>query len=205
MQGPRVGGVSTCPSCKSRIEASYKKLSLNYYLASMVGVISLMTASVLIFKYSGLTQEVFAALFIFLSLVYSLSLNKILTGRFFANPRMVIEYELCSGISYQEEIQSRRELLATWLENADTDFIGFIRYLFNTDYVWESLDDQSQSILMHVHANADNLPDQQQLSDSNPVTLSGDLNCVEALKAEYLPMLRPIVKNLKDSPLEYRA
>lgn len=118
---------------------------------------------------------------------------------------MVIEYKLCAGISYQEEIQSRREILATWLENADTDFIGFIRYLFNTDYVWESLDDQSQSILMHVHANADNLPNRQQLSDSNPATLSDDLKRVDALKAEYLPMLRPIVEHLKDSPLEYQG
>ena len=206
MQGPQVGQIATCPKCKSRIVASYKKLSFNYYMGSLVGVISLMAASVLMIKYSGVRHEVIAGSFILLVLIYSLLMNKLNFGRWFvANPRMIIEYKFCSGTSHKEEIKLRRKLLLSWIEKADSDFIGFVRYLFNTDYVWESLDDQSQGILMEIHANTDTLPDHEQLSGWSSATVTEDLRCIDTLKAEYLPALRPVIEKLRDSPLNYGA
>lgn len=206
MRGPQVGQLATCPKCKSRIVASYKKLSFNYYMGNLVGGISLMAASVLMIKFSGFRQEVSAGLFIVLALTYSLLMNKLHFGRWFVlNPKMAIEYKFVSGTSYKDEIKLRRKLLLSWIEKADSDFIGFIRYLFNTDYVWESLDDQSQGILMEIHARTDTLPDHGQLSGWSPAKVTEDLRCIDTLKAEYLSALRPLIEELKGSPLDYQA
>ena len=203
MSGPHVGGISTCPKCKSKIVATYKKLSLNNYLASMVGAVLLMLAVVLMVKHSGLRQQVVASLFILLWLAYSLFLSKVQTGRLFGNPWRVIEYDFYSGVSYEEEIKLRRELFYNWLDNAETDFVGFIRYLYDTEYIWESLDNESQDLLMDVYAQADTLPDQRQLTGYSGDRSRTDQERIDSLRIKYLPLVRPVLKKVKESTMDY--
>lgn len=201
MRAPQEAQVVRCSKCYSEITA----IRENLVEQSLWKLLVLLSAvPVLSFLFGDYFQS-HAALFGFLSTVVVLAINKYLFGSYFFDSKPVIHYVYVHGHSFPEEIQLRRERLHGWLERGDSDFIGFIRFLFNTDYVWDNLDDQSQNLLMKIHDRADTLPGREQLSGWNSATLDDDLRRVDVLKAEYLPEMRPIIEKLRDSPLNYQA
>ncbi|WP_370292521.1 hypothetical protein [Thalassolituus sp.] len=142
--------------------------------------------------------------FVFLSIFIVIILNKYFFGSYFFNPKLVIKYVYVNGHSFPEEVRLRKERLNLWLGKAESDFIGFIRYLYSTDYVWKGLNFEQQKVLMELHAKMDTLPSQDQISGWSSDHREDDLKRIDALKDEYSLQLGAIVESLDGVSLDFQ-
>ncbi|MEK9712670.1 MAG: hypothetical protein VW258_08890, partial [Thalassolituus sp.] len=197
---PLEGQVVTCSKCYSEVTAR-REHSVDQSSWKVLVLISVVPILSVFIGHYFKNHPVF---FVFLSAVIVISINKYLFGSYFFSHKPVTKYVYVHGHSFPEEVRLRKETLNAWLEKAGSDYIGFIRYLFCTDYVWKGLNSQQQKVLMELHAKTDTLPSQDQIAGWSSDRLQDDLKRIDALDGEYELQLRAIVESLDELSLDFQ-
>lgn len=197
---PLQSQVVKCGKCYSEVTAR-RDHSVNQSSWKVLVLISVIAGLSVLFGHYFENHPVY---FVFLSAVIVSAINKYLFGSYFFAPKPVTTYVYVRGHSFPEEVRLRKETLNAWLEKAGSDYIGFIRYLFCTDYVWKGLNSQQQKVLMELHAKTDTLPSQEQIAGWSSHRREDDLKRIEALKDEYKLQLDLIVESLDERSLDFQ-
>lgn len=197
---PLEGQVVRCSKCYSEITAR-RDHSVKQNPWKVLVLISVVAGLSVLFGHYFENHPVF---FVFLWAVIVSAINKYLFGSYFFAPKQVTTYVYVHGHSFPEEMRIRKEKLNTWLEKVESDYIGFIRYLFSTDYVWKGLDSEQQQVLTELHAKTDTLPSRDQIAGWSSRYREGDLKRIEALKGECKLKLHSIVESLDEMSLDFQ-
>ena len=197
---PLEGQVVKCSKCYSEITAR-RDHSVNQSSLRVLMLMSTVPILSVLFGHYFKNHPVF---FVCLSVVVVITINKYLFGSYFIDTKPVVKYVYVHGHSFPEEVRLRKEKLNIWLEKAESDYIGFIHYLFSTDYVWKGLDSEQQQVLMELHAKTDTLPSRDQIAGWSSRYREGDLKRIEALKGECKLKLHSIVESLDEMSLDFQ-